>query len=231
MEKENPRIGIVGWKVGDNSFGCTVPYMNLFSHFGDVEIITPTKRVRKLDLLVLPGGADINPSRYKAVPSWFTGSPNPFLEFFDLYMLQKYIDAKIPIFGICRGLQTLNVHFGGTLDQHIDTKTSETRSELVHDAFQLKHIVPGEQSSVTKFRVNSLHHQAIGRLGDDLEIMLTDKLPTKNNDFIVEGIRHKSLPIYGVQYHPEEIYDEYSLKVIQYLISLSPNLEKNVKTS
>ena len=146
-------------------------------------------------------------------------------------MLQKYIDAKIPIFGICRGLQTLNVHFGGTLDQHIDTKTSETRSELVHDAFQLKHIVPGEQSSVTKFRVNSLHHQAIGRLGDDLEIMLTDKLPTKNNDFIVEGIRHKSLPIYGVQYHPEEIYDEYSLKVIQYLISLSPNLEKNVKTS
>lgn len=61
--------------------------------------------------------------------------------------------------------------------------------------------------------------------------MLTDKLPTKNNDFIVEVIRHNSLPLYCIKYHPEEIYDEYSLKVIQYLISLSLNLEKNVKTS
>ena len=85
------KIGIVGHFVGPNSFGITKPYMDFFRHFGEISIITPWEdHVRDLDLLVLPGGQDVNPLRYLELEdelSIYVGSSCPFKERFD----SKYV--------------------------------------------------------------------------------------------------------------------------------------------
>jgi gamma-glutamyl-gamma-aminobutyrate hydrolase PuuD len=223
-EKERKRIGIVGWKVGDNSIGITQPYYEFFNYFGDVEILSPNHRVRNLDLLVLPGGGDVNPVRYGQAPRLFTGNANPILEWFDVIMLPKYISKNIPIFGICRGLQTLNVHFGGTLKQHSPHEHStDSRDDLVHGVHQYLNLEEfGYNPNLKKqFRVNSLHHQSIDKLGKDLN---PTAIHTK--DMTIEGVLHKTLPIAAVQWHPEEIYDEFSIKTISHLLTQKKEVAK-----
>jgi gamma-glutamyl-gamma-aminobutyrate hydrolase PuuD len=102
MQKKQKQILIVGWKTGDNSFGVTVPYLEYFSKFGQVHVLTPNtvEYVFRADLLVLPGGRDVNPTRYNQSPGYHTGHPEPILEYFDTKVLPKYIEKQIPIFGI-----------------------------------------------------------------------------------------------------------------------------------
>jgi putative glutamine amidotransferase len=215
---DRKRIGIVGWKVGENSIGITQPYYEFFNYFGDVEILSPNHRVRNLDLLVLPGGADVNPTRYGTVPRLFTGNANPIFEWFDVTMLPKYIDKKVPVFGICRGLQTLNVHFKGTLWQHRPHEYSDPRTELVHGVqsyLDTKTFLFNEKKVSSTFRTNSMHHQSIKELGKDV---VATVYHSKEGDG-VEAIMHKTLPIHAVQWHPEEIWDDYSCAVIENLLN------------
>ena len=220
------KIGIVGWKVGDNSIGITTPYYEFFNNFGDIEILSPTRVLKELDLLVLPGGADVNPTRYKQKPHLMTGNINPVLEFFDVNVLPQYIKKGTPIFGICRGLQTLNVHFGGSLNQHIsgDHEQSDYRTEKVHTVAQYYDPINNKQlNGSIKFKTNSMHHQAIRKLGEGLLMTLQC---TKDGDRTIEGIRHSDYPIHAVQHHPEEIYDEFSIKTILKLLKIEQLDEK-----
>jgi len=85
-----------------------------------------------LDLLILPGGADVDPLRYNQKPYYYTQNPNIHYEYWDRFVLPTYIENRIPIFGICRGFQTLNVHYGGSLSQHISQAySSKSRDEEV----------------------------------------------------------------------------------------------------
>ena len=100
-----PTIGIVGHLLGPNSAGITLPYLRYFENFGNVKLIMPTSKEidTTLDLLVVPGGPDIEPSRYLKANekvSWFNQKPDPMREYFDVCILPKYIEKKIPIFGI-----------------------------------------------------------------------------------------------------------------------------------
>ena len=98
------KIGIVGWNVGDNTFGVGKNYLTWISKFGAPIILTPHNReIENLDLLILPGGADINPWTYGEIPHFNTGTPNVMLEYFDATMLPQYIESGIPIFATCRG--------------------------------------------------------------------------------------------------------------------------------
>jgi putative glutamine amidotransferase len=220
------KIGIVGWKVGENSFGVTVPYLDYFGSIKDakVSILMPWSIERGLDLVVLPGGPDITPSNYGMTPSLYTGKACLFREHFDRYHLPKYIEMGTPIFGICRGMQTIAVHFGGRLYQHMSHETSshDKRWEEVHDV----HISQATASLLNlpvtkkdnKYKVNSLHHQ----------IVIADTLPAELkvigrhrgcNYGGVEIIAHTSMPIAGVQYHPEEmIFDDLSDAIIEKLL-------------
>lgn len=197
------QIGIVGWKTGENSFGVTVPYFEYFSQFGEVSILSPGQ-YKDLDLLILPGGLDVDPARYNNIPSLNSSNSNILLEFFDKNILPKYIENKTKIFGICRGLQTLNVYFGGTINQDIPYHPySNPRDERIHEVvstFKFSEFDKRFFYGKTKIKVNSLHHQAILNLGVDLESILVSK-----DDEEIEAIKHKELPIYAVQYHPEEL--------------------------
>jgi putative glutamine amidotransferase len=207
-------IGIVAKTfIGETStsVGVTAPYVDYFSDWGDVMLLSPMKLenfekiLPLLDLVVLPGGQDVNPLNYGAIPSSFSGSSNPYLEYFDQKMLPLVFAAKIPVFGICRGLQTLNVAFGGTLIQNINHPTSAYRTQDAHS-------VKTEKPLALKFKVNSMHHQAVNMLGAGLEVIATSE------DGFIEAIKHQSLPIAAVQWHPEEIWDQYTSKLIDNLL-------------
>jgi putative glutamine amidotransferase len=187
------KIGIPGWKVGENSFGITIPYHEFLSKIGTVQILSPGV-YEDVDLLVLPGGLDVYPGRYGATPSLHTSNPNMLLEYFDNNMLLRYVATKTKIFGICRGLQTLNVFFGGTLQQDIRHKTSTTRDERIHAISTLEKI-----NGKNNFKVNSLHHQAVDKLANSLCCFATSE------DNYVEAIYHNNLPIAACQFHPEEL--------------------------
>ena len=210
-----PKIGILG-TISGSMFGVDTKYMQFASMFGDVCIITPDHHPMDLNLLILKGGHDINPANYGQRPGYAISTSNPFQEEFDNEWLPQYITKEIPIFGICRGLQALNIHFGGTLNQHIvnHPTNGDDREELTHN-------VRASSPKSKMFGVNSMHHQAIDKLGEGLEVMLEEcddkgRLSTG----IIEAIKHKTLPIIAVQWHPEEMLDSWSTDAVKSLIKL-----------
>lgn len=216
----NLRIGIVGWKLGDNSFGSTIPYMEYLTQYGDVHILTPSLEARDdIDLLVLPGGPDLLSSAYGEVPSYYNNDPDVMKEFFFRNTLAKYIELKTPIFGICLGHQQLNVHFGGKLDQNCGHTYSIARDGLAHEIVfeqDYKHLIPKLGYKEPKdVKVNSLHHQGI-----PLDGLASCFKPIALGPFnIVEAMTHKELPIVSVQWHPEELYDPIAGYFILHLIN------------
>lgn len=208
MSKETKKIGIVGWNLGDNSFGVTKPYLTWLSQFGDVEILTPKKGIiADLDLLVLPGGLDIQPSTYNEVPDYYTSNTDVMKQFFYDNNLDQYIEAGISIFGICLGFQQLCVKFGGKLAQHYPfNHSTKTRSELVDT---LTFFPPYNAS---KYEVNSIHHQGCFDLDQNMIIAI------EKNSKNVEIAKFRE-NIYGVQFHPEEINDAFSCSIIEKLLN------------
>jgi len=207
------QIGIVGSVIRD-IFGVPTPYMHFCSKFGNVHILTPDTGIINLDLLILKGGEDLSPANYGQAPKYILSNSNPFLEEFDNEKLPRYIEKKTPIFGICRGMQSINIYFGGTLDQHIHghTKNGEDREELTHN-------VRPQNDKKAIFGVNSMHHQAINELGQGLEVLLEECSEKGKMTGIIEAVKHKELPIIGVQWHPEEIMDEFSINAIKSLLN------------
>lgn len=193
------KIGIPAWE-SDHFFGVGSQYLEFAALIGTPVILTPDadwiESYSSLDGILLPGGADVAPNRY-GIPGFFTGRSNPHLEYFDTTVLPTIIQKwQLPVFGICRGLQTLNVLFGGTLKQHLffhPYSTSDT--DCCH-----KVTIAGK-----KVGVNSFHHQAIGELADCfIPVAISD-------DGLVEAIVHKTFKVAAVQWHPERIWDEFSV--------------------
>lgn len=224
------RIGLVAWSTGSNSFGSTLSYLIFFSQFGRVDMIMPNEVTpRDLDLLVIPGGPDVDTSRYLEdhEPLDFNVSkPCPFRERFDRVLLPQYIERRIPIFGICRGHQTLNVHFGGRLVQDMHHETNgEDRTKKVHNLW-VNPLMPRIPGVLTQnFKVNSLHHQVIEEefLPTTATILArhtNDKANIRGG--LIEAVTYwPTWPIHSVQWHPEEIEDDFSIALIEHLLSLS----------
>lgn len=218
------KLAICGWSTGDNSWGVTKAYLEYFSQFGQVEILTPSEGIRAdIDMVVLPGGLDTPSSNYGAKPSFMNSNSDVYKEYFVKQNLQQYIDAGKSVFGICLGAQQLNVHFGGKLTQHIwwNHGYSSPRTELVHEV----HPMVGQHndgqwifSKVKKdiFKVNSMHHQGI-----DLEQLASELIPllVDEDEILVEAFRHRTLPIAGYQGHPEETYCKFATQLINELLN------------
>lgn len=200
------RIGILGYDT-DDMYGVKINYLEWIRFFGYPTILNQfdfadddLSVLDRLDAIVLPGGPDISPQRYDAIPEFKTGRSSAIMEFFDLSVLPR---IKIPIFGICRGLQTINVMRGGTLYQDIDHPVSGFESQAVHDVF-----IPEEKKPL--MRVNSFHHQAIDVVGEGLRVELI------SGDGYIEAISGDNL--FAVQWHPERLLDEYSIRAFSRLL-------------
>jgi putative glutamine amidotransferase len=203
-------ILIPGYKSADGtSYGVGNNYLEFVSEFGNPRIMMPYEEYVEGDMLFLPGGLDIAPRCYGEVPRFKTTNQDVFKQHFFDNNLKNYV-GKIPIFGVCLGFQALNVFFGGTLRQNLKFhKQSSDRWEDAHEV----HTKDG------KFTVNSHHHQAVMKdtLAADLEMIAHCK--DKSEGLIVEAFKHRTLPIAGVQWHPEEFYDKFSAELMLELIN------------
>lgn len=224
------KIGIVGWK-SESFFGAGISYLEFISSFGTPVIITPQMDMQDdLDLLVLPGGLDVN---YGQVPSFYTSNTDVFKQHFYDTKLDSYINAGVPVFGICLGMQQLNVKLGGTLHQHILGHQRDAGSpHFVHiedNAFRTS-IPEGYKSLFQKPKekdtfgvmTNSRHHQAVDKLADSL---IATGFSREYGEQYVESFIHPSLPIAGVQWHPEDLVEEsYSKYLIDNLLAYRSNI-------
>ena len=153
------------------------------------------------DGLLLPGGCDINPSRYGQEKT-AEGTVDDDLDVIQFAVLERFLAAGKPVFGICRGHQLLNVAFGGTLIQHLAGAENHTGlpgggdnahgARIEPDTFLFR-IYGGD------CRVNSSHHHGVDRLGEGLRTVM------RAEDGTVEAMEHTSLPIWSVQWHPERM--------------------------
>ena len=158
-------------------------------------------RLSEYDALLLPGGGDITPAFFGQKNQ---GSKNIDIEL-DITQMQAldlFVKWKRPVFGICKGVQVINVFFGGTIIP--DLPQARQHAWIEKDQVHSSHAVP-ESVLFTlygeHFNINSAHHQGIGTLGHDLTVIQT------SDDNVIEGIIHNTLPIIGVQWHPERLFD------------------------
>lgn len=203
------RIGIPGWVVDDKVFGVTLPYAEFINAYGTMVILAPDSPVDPtLDLLILPGGADITPSRFVAEqkPSYYTNPSNPHLDWFDAHRLPEYLRAGVPILGICRGSQCLWHYFGGELIQHNPQHTqSATPTDECHELHWLSEDLQAQYGLLLQ-KVNSRHHQSMSVVHHtpaDIEVLALAKDNGLVRQDIVELFRHRHLPVFGYQPHPE----------------------------
>lgn len=164
----------------------------------------PTKQGLTLDDfqgLLLPGGGDIDPS--------FFGQENcgsrtieKELDIAQLNLADQFIQAKKPVLGICKGCQVINVCLKGTIIQDLENNVhhqSYRNQAVKHMAVTLKDNVFYELFGGDEILINSSHHQAIDTLGQGLRVC------QYSDDLVIEAIQHESLPILGVQWHPERM--------------------------
>ena len=164
-----------------------------------------------LDGFVFQGGSDISPLSYGAIPIEDGRWPgDPMRDAYELRLMDAAISSRKPVFAICRGMQLLNVFFGGTLFQDIQTQKPEAllhRDAMLYD--QINHEINFAAGGWMNLmfqndpvrRVNSVHHQGIDRLGKELSVLATS-VP----DDIIEAIQWNESEtgrVFGVQWHPE----------------------------
>ena len=214
-------IGIPGWLIGPNSFGITIPYLEFAKDYlncDDLRILSPDSPIwPDLDLLILTGGADINPSRYNEIPGFYTDKPDLLKEYFDVHVLPRYIENQTPCLAICRGMQSIAITFGGKLCQNMyhETNKAENPYEGVHNIKVL-----ADPNSKHKIKVNSRHHQSVIRPnGESLIQVLAVHSAYPSH---VEAIRIKDHPIVACQWHPEDCNEssclEYTLSLIHSIL-------------
>jgi putative glutamine amidotransferase len=168
--------------------------------------------VSALDGLILQGGADIEPSAYGETRTAQVGPADAVRDSFELELLRGFAAADKPVLGVCRGMQLINVAYGGTLHHDLQhsgaTAHSHRMLELYDEHAHEVDLVEGGwlqslyRLSLTNLpgrtRVNSIHHQGVKRLGTDLVI---EAVAT---DGVIEAIRQPQLNfMLGVQWHPE----------------------------
>lgn len=154
-----------------------------------------------LNALVIGGGDDIHPENY-GLSGEVKARYDPQRDAFELDMLKRALDAGIPVLGICRGAQLLNVALGGTL--HQDIRLTCEKSAQRNSIFPAHRITVEDNSLLSVLietascRVNNLHHQAVDRCGEGLVAVAHDE------HGIIEGIESvRGDFILGVQWHPE----------------------------
>ena len=203
--------GVAHWLLGGGAVPVMVPAVDAESIVQRSEIDLDDY-AEALDGLVLQGGNDVAPESYGEAPLHPEWHGDRVRDRYERDLVQAFVDAGKPVFGICRGLQLLNVHFGGTLWQDIETQHPEAKGtkvpHRVPGRYEHHHhtveLVPGTRLAsifhgVQSFNTNSIHHQGIKDLAPDfiVEARCAD-------DGLVEAIRWRGPGfVAGVQWHPE----------------------------
>ena len=160
--------------------------------------VDPAEYAGRLDGLVLSGGADVGPEHYDAGRAADTGPVEPSRDEAELALIEVAVADELPVLGICRGLQLLNVWAGGTLHQHVP---AHARYDLAPgDQFDELRVEPTSRLGLmygSSLRVNSLHHQTVDRVADGWVVT------ARSGDGTVEALEWPGHDVIAVQWHPE----------------------------
>lgn len=169
----------------------------------DIEVIATldVDEAIKCDGLLLPGGGDIDPVYYGEEMNG-SDEPDRELDKAQRDILDAFVKAKKPILGICRGMQLINIYFGGSLHQDLVTRDIHTRKNDNDSIHSVKSVEEGnlfEKFYGKTFNINSAHHQGTKKLGKGLKEVL------RSEDGVCEAVIHEELPIIATQFHPERM--------------------------
>lgn len=167
-------------------------------------------RIQDYDGVIFAGGEDVDPGRYNEKIKYPSVQVNPGRDTFEFHLLEQAQQAALPVLGICRGAQMINVAFGGTLYQDLARDGAEhqqhrqpgSRSETTHSV-----VIQRQGSRLGEVLpeicgVNSLHHQAIRQVGAGLKATAYSE-----HDHVVEAVEAENGDVFlaAVQWHPEEL--------------------------
>jgi putative glutamine amidotransferase len=204
---------LIGITMGPEQPGS--PYLQLRASYSDaietaggLPVLVPpmppdavSALLERLDGIVFPGGADVDPAEYGEAPHPKTEA-NADLDRLELAVARWAVRSDLPTLGICRGQQLLNVALGGTLIQHLDDhrqpgdRTALTQTLTVSPGSRLADVFGS-----TRIDVNTMHHHAVNALGRGL-----NAVAWATSDGTIEGVESDEHPwLLMVQFHPEEL--------------------------
>lgn len=226
-----PVIGITGnYNEEERSFWVRDYYVKSLRAVGaNALVLPPTEEVgiiaeylQVCNGLLFSGGGDIDPRHWGEMARLGLGNINPLRDAFELELARQALKANVPVLGICRGCQVLNVAAGGSLWQDI-------KSHLLHDQNAPRdypiHAIVVEKGSLLQrvlgsgeIRVNSFHHQAVKKPGPGFKVCAWAPDGVAE---AVESTEHNW--VLGVQWHPECMTDEFSHRLFAALVKASIN--------
>ncbi len=171
---------------------------------GSIKAVAPYFRAIKG--LLLAGGGDVDPGLFNEEPLPGLGEVTPDRDRFEIMLVKAAMHRKVPILGICRGIQVLNVACGGSVIQHIPAEIEDPLKHSQsaprwHSTHQVTINKESRLAGIMKCssaRVNSFHHQAVRSVAPGFEVT------ARSSDGVIEAIEHRDSPfVIGVQWHPE----------------------------
>lgn len=206
-----PRIALLT-RLNDERYTVNQDYVNALLNAGaDISLLLPQSKeslyieLFRCDGLLIPGGDDVNPILYDQ-ENKHSHPIDAGIEQLDLDAIEIMQKMNKPIFGICRGLQIINVAFGGTLIQDINLQKKDSLDHSFSYTYKkplnAHKIIVSKNSVLSNYleetiEVNSYHHQAIDKLAPNF------KISAKSEDGLIEAI--ESERIIAVQWHPERM--------------------------
>jgi putative glutamine amidotransferase len=198
---------VANWVMSGEVLAFMIPEISLSSPHLPANV-TVKDFVNALDGLLLQGGNDIAPETYGQIPLSPVWRGDPIRDRYEIELFEEFVRQGKPVFGVCRGCQLINVAFGGTLYQDIETqlpgmllhRDDSQYDKVIHDT----RILEGTWLStmypkLSVVRTNSIHHQAVRDLGRKLVVEARSE-----PDGIVEAVRWEGESfVLGVQWHPE----------------------------
>ncbi|WP_100065497.1 gamma-glutamyl-gamma-aminobutyrate hydrolase family protein [Miniphocaeibacter massiliensis] len=218
------REGFISHEINNN-------FSKMILESGGIPIVIPQiydenlldEYINMIEGLILVGGSDISPYLYNEGPNRYLESTSPVRDEVEFYLLKKAIGKKIPVFGVCRGMQLINIFFGGTLYQDM---YSQCEDVFNHSDREKKGIIYYHKININEgsrlhsiygsdIVVNTFHHQSVKKIAKNF------KITAKSDDGIIEAIEYeKDQFIMGIQFHPE--FPEHNgdfYKIFEYFIS------------
>ena len=207
-------------------------YLDEIIRFGGIPFIIPLSSdqktiyeiIRNIDGIILSGGYDIDPKYYGQENSGKSVNISEITDECENAVIRLALEANIPVLGICRGMQALNVFCGGSLIQDIPSEHGFAVTHLLPKPEVAFHNIRIEKESPLScaagfgtYLVNSYHHQAVKDLAPDFSVAAVA------DDGIIEAIYHKNKKfVLGIQWHPERNQDKVSIneKILEEFIKV-----------
>lgn len=186
-------------------------YLDAVRKAGGIPVMLPISNennieeyISLVDGILLAGGRDVNPKLYNEKIEDATVPVIEEKDKSDILYVRTMMKKKKPIFGICRGMQIINVALGGSLYQDLELSGENKKNHFnLEKPFNEIHLVEVEENTLLnnvlgdRIKVNSIHHQSIKDLAEDL------KISARALDGTIEAVENEKFNIFGVQWHPE----------------------------